>query len=113
MGVAVVGCGYWGPNLVRNFRASDAWDLVAVCDLDEARAHKVIGRRSTISVETSLERLLARPDIDAIAVATPARTHSAIALALRWAKASSARVMKPRRFAKAAHRRILFFGSVS
>ena len=34
LGVAVVGAGYWGPNLVRNFRGSDDWDLVAVCDLD-------------------------------------------------------------------------------
>jgi predicted dehydrogenase len=81
LGIAVVGAGYWGPNLVRNFRNSAEWDLVAVCDLDEARARKVIGRRSTVDVETSLEPLLARDDVDAIAVATPARTHSAIALA--------------------------------
>ena len=47
MGVAVVGAGYWGPNLVRNFRGSPDWDLVAVCDLDDARARKVIGPRST------------------------------------------------------------------
>jgi predicted dehydrogenase len=81
LGIAVVGAGYWGPNLVRNFRNSVEWDLVAVCDLDEARARKVIGQRSTVDVETSLERLLDRADVDAIAVATPARTHSAIAMA--------------------------------
>jgi predicted dehydrogenase len=80
-GVAVIGAGYWGPNLVRNFRSSPAWDLVAVCDLDEDRARKVIGKRSTIEVETSLQRLLERDDIDAVAIATPARTHSPIALA--------------------------------
>src|SRR6185437_12917259 len=81
LSIAVVGAGYWGPNLVRNFRSNPAWDLVAVCDLDEARAHKVIGPRSTVEIETSLDRLLARDDIDAVAVATPARTHSAIAKA--------------------------------
>lgn len=81
LGIAVVGAGYWGPNLVRNFRASAAWDLVAVCDLDEERARKVVGPRSTVDVETSLDRLLGRDDIAAIAVATPARTHSAITLA--------------------------------
>jgi predicted dehydrogenase len=81
LGIAVIGAGYWGPNLVRNFRNSPDWDLVAVCDLDEERARKVIGSRSTIEVETSLERLLARDDIEAVAIATPARTHSAIALA--------------------------------
>jgi predicted dehydrogenase len=79
--VGVVGAGYWGPNLVRNFRASDDWDLVAVCDLDRDRAQRVIGTRSTVEVVTSLEELLARPDLDAIAVATPARTHCSIALA--------------------------------
>ena len=79
--VAVVGAGYWGPNLVRNFRASPHWDLVAVCDLDESRARKVIGPRSTVEAETSLTSLLARDDIDAIAIATPARSHAPIALA--------------------------------
>ena len=79
--IAVIGAGYWGPNLIRNFRANPAWDLVAVCDLDEQRARKVVGARSTVEVETSVERLLARDDIDAVAIATPARTHAPLALA--------------------------------
>ena len=79
--IAVIGAGYWGPNLVRNFRGSPAWDLVAVCDLDEARARRVVGSRSTVEVETSVERLLARDDLDAVAIATPARTHAPLALA--------------------------------
>lgn len=79
--VAVVGAGYWGPNLVRNFRSSPDWELVAVCDLDRARAERVVGERSTVEVESSLEALLARQDVDAVAVATPARTHCGIALA--------------------------------
>ncbi|TQJ09159.1 Gfo/Idh/MocA family protein [Lapillicoccus jejuensis] len=78
--VAVVGAGYWGPNLVRNFRGSPDWELVAVCDLDEARARKVVGDLP-VDVETSLDALLARDDVDAVAIATPARTHSRIALA--------------------------------
>lgn len=80
-GIGIVGAGYWGPNLVRNFRNNPRWDLSAVCDLDEARARSVIGARSTIDVETSLDKLLARDDIEAVAIATPARTHSAIASA--------------------------------
>jgi len=75
-----VGAGYWGPNLVRNFRGSPAWELVAVCDLDEARARKVVGDLP-VDVETSLQRLLARDDLDAVAVATPANTHRDIAMA--------------------------------
>ena len=79
--VAVIGAGYWGPNLVRNFRNAPDWDLVAVCDLDESRARKVVGARSTVEIETSLTRLLGRDDLDAVAIATPARTHAPIALA--------------------------------
>ncbi len=79
--VAVVGTGYWGPNLVRNFRASPDWDLVAVCDLDEARARKVVGDSAGTDVETSLGRLLKRDDVDAVAIATPANTHLTIAMA--------------------------------
>ncbi|WP_181311593.1 Gfo/Idh/MocA family protein [Nocardioides campestrisoli] len=80
LGVAVVGAGYWGPNLIRNFRSSTDWDLVAVCDLDEARARTVLGARSGVSVTASLDELLARDDVDAVAIATPARTHQGIAL---------------------------------
>src|SRR6476620_3102786 len=79
--IAVIGAGYWGPNLIRNFRGSADWDLVAVCDLDEPRARRAVGSRSTVEVETSVERLLDRPDVDAVAIATPARTHAALALA--------------------------------
>ncbi len=78
--IAVIGAGYWGPNLVRNFRGNPDWDLVAVCDLDEVRARKVIGSRSTVEVETDVDRLLARSDLDAVAIATPARTHAPLAL---------------------------------
>ena len=78
---AVVGAGYWGPNLVRNFRGSPAWSLAAVCDLDAERASHVVGDAAGVDVETSLDRLLARDDIDAGAIATPANTHHPIAMA--------------------------------
>ena len=78
---AVIGAGYWGPNLARNFRGSPDWDLVAVCDLDESRARKVVGDRSTVEVMTSVDALLARDDVDAVAIATPAGTHARLALA--------------------------------
>ncbi len=44
LGVAVIGAGYWGPNLVRNFHAAPDWDLHWVCDLDRERAERVAGR---------------------------------------------------------------------
>jgi predicted dehydrogenase len=79
--VAVVGAGYWGPNLARNFSASADWQLVAVCDLDGARAAALAARVGHVDVHTDLAELLARDDVDAIAVATPARTHHAVVLA--------------------------------
>ena len=81
IGVAVVGAGYWGPNLIRNFRAHDAWQLLAVCDRDLERADRVVRDRPDIARVATVEELLDRDDIEAIAVATPARTHEAIALA--------------------------------
>ena len=81
LGVAVIGAGYWGPNLVRNFRGSANWDLVGVCDLNADRARKVIGNRSTVEVFTDLAQVLDRDDVHAVAIATPAATHAPIALA--------------------------------
>lgn len=81
LGVAVVGAGYWGPNLIRNFRGSGSWDLVAVCDLDVDRASRALGARSGVLATDSLVEVLARDDVDAVAIATPARTHQAVAMA--------------------------------
>lgn len=81
LGVAVVGAGYWGPNLVRNFAASPDWELRWVCDLDEARARHVVGAQTSVRVTTSLDDVLSDPGVDAVAIATPASTHAAVGLA--------------------------------
>ncbi|WP_125038237.1 Gfo/Idh/MocA family protein [Nocardioides sp. LS1] len=87
LGVAVVGAGYWGPNLVRNFRASEEWELVAVCDRDLERARRVVGGSREVLVTGDLTDVLARSDVDAVAIATPAGTHGTLALsALRAGK---------------------------
>ncbi|WP_374458210.1 Gfo/Idh/MocA family protein [Nocardioides sp.] len=78
LGVAVIGAGYWGPNLVRNFGSSPHWDLKVVCDLDLDRARAVAGPH--IEVTDQLQRVLDDPSIDAVAIATPARTHQGLAL---------------------------------
>lgn len=75
IGVAVIGAGYWGPNLLRNFQQNSDFDVRYLCDLDEVRAKRVLGDYSTIAVSTSLEDVLADPSVQAIAVATPAGTH--------------------------------------
>jgi predicted dehydrogenase len=79
--IAVVGAGYWGPNLARNFRSSPDWELVAICDLDRDRAQRVSDQVGGVRVETDLAVVLADDRIDAIAIATPARTHHDIACA--------------------------------
>jgi predicted dehydrogenase len=76
--IAVIGAGYWGPNLARNFHTSPDWDLVAICDLDLERAQKVADTVGGVRAVTSLNDLLSSDDIDAVAIATPARTHHGI-----------------------------------
>jgi predicted dehydrogenase len=75
IGLAVIGAGYWGPNLVRTALATPALRLRWLCDLDEERARKVLGRYTTVKTTASYERVLADPAVAAIAIATPAATH--------------------------------------
>ena len=79
IGIAVIGAGYWGPNLVRNLQASPEFRLRWLCDLDEERARRVLGPYSTVRASGSLEEVLADPEVHAVAVATPARTHLGVA----------------------------------
>lgn len=78
---AVVGAGYWGPNLARNFRSGSDWDLATICDLDTARAQRVADGLGGVPITPSLDDVLADPTIDAVAIVTPARTHHPIVLA--------------------------------
>ncbi|KKZ73574.1 oxidoreductase [Streptomyces showdoensis] len=81
LGVAVIGAGYWGPNLVRNFQGSDRFRLRWLCDLDVTRAQRVLGGYSTVQATDDYAAVLADPDVHAVAVATPAGTHLDVALA--------------------------------
>jgi predicted dehydrogenase len=77
---AVIGAGYWGPNLARNFKSSPDWKLAAIVDMDMARALKLANALGDVPVFSSVEELLAETDVDAVAIATPARTHHEVAL---------------------------------
>jgi predicted dehydrogenase len=81
IGLAVVGAGYWGPNLVRNFAGSPEYQLTWLCDIDRSRAVQVLGPYSTVGVTDDLEVVLADERVDAVAIATPAGTHLDLALA--------------------------------
>src|SRR6516162_6172845 len=75
IGLAVIGAGYWGPNLVRTAIATPALELKWLCDLDEERARAVLGRYTTVRATASYERVLTDPAVNAVAIATPAATH--------------------------------------
>ena len=79
--VAVVGAGYWGPNLIRNFAACPDTQLLAVCDRDEKRLAQVLGGFPGVDPVPQFDELLARTDIDAVAIATPVHTHGPMGLA--------------------------------
>jgi len=81
IGIAVVGAGYWGPNLVRNFSSSPYYRLTWLCDVDKSRALKVLGPYSTVGVTDDLDDVLADERVHAVAIATPAGTHFELALA--------------------------------
>ncbi len=75
MKIGVVGFGYWGPNLVRNFLSLRGVDGVVCFDSSEKRLQ--IARQKFPSLETvsSYDALLARKDVQAVAIATPVSTH--------------------------------------
>jgi predicted dehydrogenase len=73
--VAVIGLGYWGPNLARNLQECDEAELYALCDLSPDRLEQV-GRRYPAALRyQSLDALLCDPDVEAVAIATPVSTH--------------------------------------
>ncbi len=79
MKLAVVGCGNWGKNLVRNFR--DLGALVAVVDPSAASRAVAAEAAPGIAVHPEIQPVLADPSIDAVAIATPSDAHARIALA--------------------------------
>jgi len=79
--IGVVGYGYWGPNLVRNFAETAGANLAAVADLDKKKLDVAKKRFPAITVTTRFQDLLEDPKIDAIAVATPVNTHFELGMA--------------------------------
>jgi predicted dehydrogenase len=81
LGIGVVGYGYWGPNLVRNFSTSPDATVVAVSDLDPARLSNCARYYPGVTTTNRFEDLLNNPAVDAVAIATPVHTHYELALA--------------------------------
>jgi predicted dehydrogenase len=79
--VGVVGCGYWGPNLVRNFRSLPDCRLKVMCDLNEGRLRHLRSLYPDVAGETEFDNLLKDPELDAIVVATSVKFHFPMAKA--------------------------------
>ena len=79
--IAVVGLGYWGPNLVRNLIELPEAEVVCACDRRSEAFAAIARRYPGVPHETSYDRVLADPEVDAIALATPVSTHAELATA--------------------------------
>ncbi len=79
--VGVIGYGYWGPNLVRNFFAHRDSTVTMVSDLSEKNLDRVRMTLPGIRLTTDAEALIASPEVDAVVIATPVSTHFSLALA--------------------------------
>jgi predicted dehydrogenase len=79
VGVGVVGLGYWGPNLARNFDGLPGCELTWVCDTSEEARERLAPFLRGARLTADLDDLLADPELDAVALATPVPTHAELA----------------------------------
>jgi predicted dehydrogenase len=77
--VGVIGYGYWGPNIVRNFQQAEGSRVVAVCDKSDKSLRRAQQAYPELRVSSNADDLLTATDIDAIAVVTPVWTHFELA----------------------------------
>lgn len=75
----MIGCGYWGPNLVRNFSLLNEFEMVGAVDLDPDRLEYIERQFRVPRITTDAREVIEDPDIDAIAIATPISTHARLA----------------------------------
>lgn len=73
--MAVVGCGYWGPNLLRNYVSTSDCQMKLICDSDQARLSHFKKLYPFLETTTDFSGIVERDDIDAVTVATPVRFH--------------------------------------
>src|SRR5689334_15766171 len=79
--VGVVGCGYWGPNLIRNFRSLATCRVKTMCDANEARLKNLRALYPEVEGVTDFNQVLEDSDLDAVVVATPVKHHYSLAKA--------------------------------
>ena len=80
IGIGVIGYGYWGPNLVRNFADTPGSRVVAVSDLNPERLERLTRRHPGVTTSTTADALISNPAVDAVVIATPVATHFELAM---------------------------------
>ncbi len=80
VGVGVVGLGYWGPNLARNFDRLPEADLRWICDASEERRARAAAGLPGARPTPELDEVLADPEVDAVVLATHVPTHAELAV---------------------------------
>jgi predicted dehydrogenase len=77
--IGVIGYGYWGPNLVRNFSLANGAQVTMVCDMNQQALKKAKKAHPSIRVTVDCHELIKDPEVDAVAIATPVFTHHELA----------------------------------
>ena len=77
--IGVIGYGYWGPNVVRNFYNNSSADVISVCDLNPKCLQRVRQMYPSIAVTRDPNEVLTSPDVDAVAIVTPTSSHFPLA----------------------------------
>lgn len=77
--LGVIGYGYWGPNIVRNFLGHQDCKVEAVCDKNAAALARVLARHPGVRVTTEADDIITSPEIDAVAIVTPVSYHYELA----------------------------------
>jgi len=77
--IGVIGCGYWGPNLIRNFSQLEEVEVTHICDLDEAKLNRIKKNYPVVKATKNYSDILKDEEITGVCIATPLETHYGIA----------------------------------
>src|SRR5882672_1653378 len=79
--VGIIGYGYWGPRIARNFQGLNGCELAVICDKNPATLQRAKKAHPSVTVTCDLDEVICSPQIDAVAVITPVWTHYDLAKA--------------------------------
>ncbi len=81
IGLGLIGFGYWGPNLARNFSQQENCQLVAICDKEDICLENAHRQYPQAHITKDFDKILSNPQIDAVLIATPVSSHYALTMA--------------------------------